>query len=229
MEKLRILPCVLVEGKYDKIALSQVIDADIFVSDGFSLFHRKEKLTLLRRLAQAHGLIVLTDSDGGGKQIRATVSSYIPPEHLIHLYIPQIAGKEKRKAKAGKAGLLGVEGMDASVLRSLFAPFAVRKDAPANTMSADPANTMSDALCQHPSGMVGGGTSNRDESSLCQLTAVDFYHAGLLGGAHAKEKRAALARALSLPADLTPKALLDIINRLYSCEQYEAALRRISD
>lgn len=124
MEKLRISRPIIVEGKYDKIKLDSLLTAHIIPTDGFSLFKKKEKAALLRRLAEAYGVIVLTDADGGGKQIRSYLSEILPKEKVTHLYIPAKEGKEKRKSKAGKAGLLGVEGIDADTLRSIFAPFA---------------------------------------------------------------------------------------------------------
>lgn len=132
MEKLTITRPVIVEGKYDKITLSSVIDAHIIPTGGFSLFRATEKAALLRRLAEAHGVIVLTDSDGGGRQIRSFLSQILPKEKVTHLYVPAREGKERRKTKASKAGLLGVEGMDTALLRALFAPFAV--DSPPRTV-----------------------------------------------------------------------------------------------
>jgi len=128
-ERLLIPMPVVVEGKYDKIRLSNVIDAQILTTDGFGIFRRRERLALLRALAAPRGLIVLTDSDGAGKLIRAHLSSAIPPEKLIQLYIPRVPGKERRKASPSKAGLLGVEGIDDDILYALFAPLAA--DAPA--------------------------------------------------------------------------------------------------
>jgi ribonuclease M5 len=127
-ERIRILPPVVVEGKYDKIRLSSLLDAQILTTDGFGIFSRRERLALLRALAAPHGLIVLTDSDGAGKQIRAFLSSAIPSDKLFHIYIPRIPGRERRKSAPSKEGMLGVEGMDDALLRGLFAPFAA--DAP---------------------------------------------------------------------------------------------------
>lgn len=124
MDKITVSRPIIVEGKYDKITLSSLVNATILTTDGFSLFKKKEKAALLRRLAEAHGVIVLTDPDGGGKQIRAYLSGILPPDKVTHLYVPAIHGKERRKARAGKAGLLGVEGMDADALRALLLPFA---------------------------------------------------------------------------------------------------------
>lgn len=124
-DRLKIDRPVIVEGKYDKIALSAVLDATIIPTGGFSIFHQHEKMALIRRLGAKRGVIVLTDSDGAGQLIRAHLSSALPKEKIIHLYTPAIAGKERRKKVASKEGLLGVEGMEAKRLRDLFAPFAV--------------------------------------------------------------------------------------------------------
>ena len=128
MEKIKISRPIIVEGKYDKITLSSLLEATIIPTDGFSLFKKTELTSLLRRLAEAHGVIVLTDPDGGGRQIRSYLSEILPKDRVIHLYVPQREGKERRKTRAGKAGLLGVEGMDAETLRALFLPYAI--DAP---------------------------------------------------------------------------------------------------
>ena len=123
-EKLVIPYPVIVEGKYDKIKLSSVIEAQIIPTSGFGVFQNRELAQLLRRLSEKSMIIVLTDSDGGGKVIRSHISSLIPKDRLIQLYIPQIKGKERRKDVPGAQGLLGVEGMDAALLRELFAPYA---------------------------------------------------------------------------------------------------------
>lgn len=124
MEKLAVATPIIVEGKYDKIALNAVLDAHILTTDGFGLFNNREKAKLLARLAEKNGVIVLTDPDGGGRQIRSFLSGILPKEKVIHLYIPRKEGKERRKTKPGAAGILGVEGMDAALLRRLFEPFA---------------------------------------------------------------------------------------------------------
>ena len=128
MDKLRVRYPVIVEGKYDKITLSSLFDTPVFSTGGFAVFKNRGTRALIRRLAEKSPIILLTDSDGGGRQIRSFLSEILPPDRVIHLYIPQVPGKEKRKAKPGKAGLLGVEGMAPEVLRELFAPFL--SDAP---------------------------------------------------------------------------------------------------
>ena len=109
-EKLHIPFPVIVEGKYDKIRLSNIMEGQIITTDGFGVFRQKEKRLLLRRLSEASPLILLTDSDGGGKVIRSHLTGMIPPDRLIQVYIPPVRGKERRKIAPSAAGLLGVEG-----------------------------------------------------------------------------------------------------------------------
>lgn len=128
MNKMRLKYPLIVEGKYDKITLSEIVSSTVICTGGFSVFRSLDLRALLARLAERSPLLVLLDSDGGGKQIRTFLSGLLPRERLIQLYIPEIKGKERRKRTRGKAGLLGVEGMDASLLRSLLAPYAEGAD-----------------------------------------------------------------------------------------------------
>lgn len=130
MDKLKLSEVVLVEGKYDKIKLDSLLDATILTTDGFGIFKEREKRALLSRLAAERGLIVVTDSDGAGLVIRNYITSILPKSQVKHLYIPQIQGKESRKAVPSKEGTLGVEGMEADLLRALFAPFATGSKPP---------------------------------------------------------------------------------------------------
>ena len=187
MAKLRVRYPVIVEGKYDKITLSSLFDTPVFSTGGFAVFKNDGTRALLRRLAEASPVILLTDSDGGGRQIRSFLSGILPPDRVIHLYIPQVAGKEKRKQKPGKAGLLGVEGMTPEVLRSVFAPFL--DDAPARPAAAP-------------------------------ITKADLFALGLSGKPNSQEKRAALAKSLDLPTDLSPSALLSALNILFGREEF---------
>ena len=107
---------IVVEGRYDKNTLSQIVDTTIFQTNGFSVMHDRELLALLRRAAQTCGLVILTDSDGAGLVIRSFLRGALPREGVLHAYVPEIAGKEKRKAAPGKAGLLGVEGMTPEII-----------------------------------------------------------------------------------------------------------------
>ncbi|MBE6631295.1 MAG: DUF4093 domain-containing protein [Ruminococcaceae bacterium] len=134
MDKLKINMPVIVEGKYDKIKLSSVIDATVISTDGFGIFKKKEKDALIKKLAERSKIIVFTDSDGAGLVIRNHFSGIIPKDRLIHIYTPQIKGKEKRKTAPSKEGYLGVEGQDTELLLSLFRPFA--EDAPRKTSAS---------------------------------------------------------------------------------------------
>lgn len=115
---LKIREAIVVEGRYDKNTLSQLVDAPILETSGFGIFKNKEQMALLRKVAQTRGLIVLTDSDGAGLVIRNHLKSAIPGQYLKHAFIPDIPGKEKRKRTAGKEGLLGVEGMSREVIEN---------------------------------------------------------------------------------------------------------------
>lgn len=121
--KLNIPFPIVVEGKYDRLRVLSVCDATVLTTDGFGIFKKKEKLSLLRALGERSPIIILTDSDGAGKLIRSHLSSAIPPDRVIQLYIPQIKGKEKRKAAPSAEGTLGVEGMDGQLIFDLLAPF----------------------------------------------------------------------------------------------------------
>ncbi len=123
MDKLKIPYPIIVEGKYDRLRLLCVCEANIIATDGFGIFKKHEKLALIRGLSAKTPIILLTDSDGAGKLIRSHLTSAIPKERLIQLYIPKIEGKEKRKATPSAEGTLGVEGMEQKLLYDLLSPF----------------------------------------------------------------------------------------------------------
>lgn len=127
---LEISRPIIVEGKYDKIKLSRIVKAHIVTTDGFGIFSQSEKTLLIRRLAEDQGVIVLTDSDGAGLVIRNYLRTILPADKIIHIYTPQIKGKEKRKSTPSKAGFLGVEGMNTDWLEKALAPFANGSAAP---------------------------------------------------------------------------------------------------
>ena len=124
MEKLHIREVLVVEGKHDAIKLAPLTDATVFVTDGFRIFRDKERLSLLRQMAEKRGVILLTDSDGAGFVIRNYLIGALPGIAIRHAFIPEVTGKEKRKSRPGKEGLLGVEGMDAETLRRILADAA---------------------------------------------------------------------------------------------------------
>ena len=117
---IKLRQAIVVEGRYDKNALCQLVDAPVIETHGFGVMHDKALLSLLRRAAQTTGLIIFTDSDGAGFVIRNFLKGALPPEQVLHAYIPDVPGKERRKRAPGKEGKLGVEGIDDSVLTALF-------------------------------------------------------------------------------------------------------------
>lgn len=212
---LRIKEALVVEGKYDKNTLSQIIDAPIFVTDGFGIFKDPEKLALLRAAAEKRGLIILTDSDGAGFVIRGYLKGAIPPELVKQAYIPDVCGKEKRKAAPGKEGKLGVEGMKPEVLiaalRNAGATFLDESAVGASIARPTPADPE-----------WNDGTSNARPYEA--ITKTDLYELGLSGRPDSREKRLALQKRLGLPENMSANALLTALNCLYTKEELEALL-----
>ncbi len=241
MDKPRLQQAIVVEGRYDKNTLSQIVDAPIFVTNGFGIFKDPETLALLRSVAEKRGLVVLTDSDGGGLVIRNRLKSVIPPAYLIHAYIPDIYGKEKRKTAPGKEGKLGVEGMEPAVLlaalRNAGATFldeTPRSKEPAGTSIARPvfeANNRPAVDLPQPVGDRDLLAANclRSEcrtSNACpcngnegRITKTDLYELGLTGRPDSKEKRKALQKRLNLPENMSANALLMALNCIATREQ----------
>lgn len=124
-ERIRLAYPIVVEGQYDRLRLQNVAEGQILTTDGFGIFNKKEKRALLQALAKKTPLLVLTDSDGAGKLIRSHLTSVIPADRVIHLYVPRIEGKERRKAQPSAEGILGVEGMENALLYDLLLPYAV--------------------------------------------------------------------------------------------------------
>lgn len=198
MEKMRINYPIIVEGKYDKIKLSSLIDGTVITTDGFGLFKNEEKLALLKRLSGKSPVIVLTDSDGGGKVIRSHITSAIPKDRLIQLYIPQIKGREKRKDSDSKEGYLGVEGVDADILREILLPF-----------SSD-------------------GDRADGQVARAQITKTDFFCDGLSGGENSSQRRDALAEMLGLPKKMTANALLEAVKILCTYDEYKNIVLKLN-
>ena len=195
ISKLNIPYPIIVEGKYDRLRLLSVANANIYTTDGFGIFRKNEKLSVFRALAKKTPVIVLTDSDGAGKLIRSHLCGAIPQEKLIQLYIPKIEGKEKRKAEPSKEGTLGVEGMERKLLTDLLSPYAAR----------DGGGQISDAYTR---------------SLENPLSKADFYRDGLSGRADSAATRDALAAKLSLPSGMTANALLAALRLIVSYEEY---------
>lgn len=181
---------IVVEGRYDKNALSQVVNAVIIETSGFGIFNNSQKQKLLRTMAQARGLIVLTDSDGAGFVIRNFIKSCVDPALLKHAYIPDVKGKERRKTAPSKEGKLGVEGMRPQVLLDAL----IRAGATVNDEPTAP--------------------------HIERITKADMFAKGLSGGEGSREKRARLIQSLELPEHMTADALLDVLNAVMTREEF---------
>ena len=190
--KKTIREVIVVEGRYDKNALSQVVDATIITLGGFAVFNDREELAFLRRLAEQRGLIVLTDSDGAGFVIRNYLKGALPRDRVKQAYIPDIPGKERRKRTPGKEGKLGVEGMKPAVLLE-----ALRR---AGATFADEETV---------------GERRKDP-----ITKADLFALGLTGGTDSAAKRRALLKRMDLPEHLTPNGMLEALNLLYGREEF---------
>ena len=195
MEKKKIALPIVVEGRYDKTTLASMFDCTVISVGGFGVFNSKEKQALLKKLC-ADGAIILTDSDGGGVQIRSFLSGILPKDKIYHAYIPKLEGKERRKTKSGKAGLLGVEGMSRETLERVLAPFI--ED--------------------------GGRVEFLEKKGAKMLTKVDFFEHGLTGADGSADRRDRLSDLAGLPRGMTPNALLEAMNLLYS---YDGAIALI--
>ena len=191
---IRVKEAILVEGRYDKNVLSQVVDAAIFEANGFGIMKDREKIEFLRNVARKRGLIILTDSDGAGFVIRNRLKSLLPPEQLLQAYIPQIPGKEKRKTKGGKEGLLGVEGMTPEIILD-----ALRKSG-AHFLGED------------------------EPCPRGNITRQDLYQLGLMGGEGSQEKRNRVKQALGLPSHLGTSGFLDALNLMTTPEEIQEIL-----
>ncbi|MBR1862617.1 MAG: DUF4093 domain-containing protein [Ruminococcus sp.] len=160
MEKIRLNRAVVVEGKYDKNVLSQLIDGVIITTDGFGVFSDPDTVRLIQFYAEKTGIVVLTDPDTAGQQIRGRVKGLVDPDKIINLYCPVIFGKEKRKDRPSKEGKLGVEGMSAEVLRKVFADAGLIEGEP---QEREPV-TKQDMIML---GLSGGPDSARKRETLC--------------------------------------------------------------
>ncbi len=160
-ERLRIAYPIVVEGQYDRLRLQNVVEAQILTTDGFGIFRKQEKRALLQALAKKTPLIVLTDSDGAGKLIRSHLTSAVPADRLIHLYVPRIEGKERRKRQASAEGVLGVEGMENDLLYGLLSPYAEGQTVPPYAQ-----NPLSKTDL-YVDGLTGGVDSTARRDALC--------------------------------------------------------------
>ena len=187
---IKVKEVIIVEGRYDKNALLQVVDAVVIETAGFGIFNDEEKLALIRKLAECRGIVILTDSDGAGFVIRNYLKGAIDPQKVKHAYIPDIKGREKRKRSYSKERKLGVEGMRPEVLLD-----ALRRSGA----------TLDDASASKPE---------------LRISKADLYAVGLSGKADSVAKRQVLLKRLELPERLSSNALLDVLNALMSREAF---------
>lgn len=187
---IKINQAVIVEGKYDKIKLSGIIDALIIETNGFRIFKDKAKMDLIRQIAKNRGILIITDSDSAGFVIRNHLKSCIPNEQIINAYIPDIYGKEKRKDKPSKEGKLGVEGVPEEIILS-----ALKK-------------------C----GVICDSTEKKIVNE--NITKNDFYMLGLTGRTDSEKRRNILKKSLSIPEYMTTNAMIDAVNFIMSRQEF---------
>ncbi len=192
---LHIKETIVVEGKFDKEKLKKITDAPIICTGGFALYSNKNIINSIRKMAEKTGIIVLTDPDGAGFRIRNYIKQCVGEKGVVkHAYVPSIEGKERRKEKAGKEGILGVEGITEEALLKIL-------------------ESVTD---------VG---ENAHEGA--QITKVRLFEDGLSGKPESREKRMKLAKILELPPRISANALLEILNKAYSREEYENAIKKL--
>lgn len=195
---IKIKEAIVVEGRYDKIRLSALFDTAIIETGGFRVFKDDEKKTVIRSLAQAKGLIVLTDSDGAGFVIRNFLKGIITDQtQLKQAYIPDIKGKEKRKPQPSKQGLLGVEGMTDDIIIN--------------------------AVLSSGAQVIGENSEVKDSG----MTKTDFYNYGLTGSGNSTQLRSVVLKYLGFPQYMTANAMLSAVNLIYTKEEFEGLLRQL--
>ena len=196
---VKIKEAIVVEGRYDKNTLSQIVDAPILETSGFGIMKDKQQLKLLRKVAQSRGLIIFTDSDGAGFVIRNFLKGAISPQYLRHAYIPDIPGKERRKSAPGKEGKLGVEGMTPQVIL--------------------------DALRKAGATILGEETAR----TAGNITKQDMMELGLSGGQDSSLLRKALLKKLDLPEHMSANALLQALNLLYTLDELRSIVFQLGE
>lgn len=194
---IKIKEAIIVEGRYDKIKLSSLVDAPIIETNGFRVFSDKEKQSLIRQIANTRGILVFTDSDSAGFVIRNFLRGVADKSKVKHCYIPQISGKEKRKRERSKEGLLGVEGVSDEAIIT-----AIRK-----------------------SGATIIGEEQAEKRG--EITKTDLYILGLSGRENSDVLRKKLLKHLDMPSYLTANAMLAALNCLYSLEELKEILKNI--
>ena len=195
---LKLEQALLVEGKYDAARLANIVDGTILTTDGFRVFKDSALQKMLKRIAAAQGLIILTDSDAAGFKIRHFVTGLVGAENVLQAYVPAIHGKEARKAEPGKEGLLGVEGVDDElIVQGLTTALESRTTCQKQTAQSRP------------------------------ITYTDLYDWGISGTANSAENRRVLLHRLGLPPRLSKKELLQVLNTLYTYDALNAEIEKL--
>lgn len=197
---IKLKEAVIVEGRYDKIKLSAIIDAPIIETNGFRIFKDKEKQSLIRRIAKERGILIFTDSDGAGFVIRNFLKGTVDPKCIKNAYIPEIKGKEKRKHQPSKEGTLGVEGISDDIILQ-----AVRRSGATVVNENTAKNTVGD------------------------ITKQDLYSLGLSGGENSANLRKQLLKKLNLPSYITANAMLVMLNCLYTKDEFIGIVSQLTD
>lgn len=198
---IKVKEAVIVEGKYDKIKLSSMIDALIIETRGFQIFKDEKQMALIRRMAETRGLLILTDSDSAGFMIRHHLMSAIPEKQIKHAYIPDVLGKERRKEKASKEGKLGVEGVSKQQILEALSRAGV--------------------LCEEED------CANDVAVPTRKIEKTDLFNDGLTGGENSTKNRRRLLQHLSLPERLATNALLKVLNSMMSYEEYHEMIEKL--
>ena len=197
---LKIKEAIVVEGRYDKIKLSGVVDAPIIETNGFRIFKDKEKQSLIRQVAKKRGILIITDSDSAAFVIRNFLKGIIPESNIKQCYIPQLKGKEKRKSQPSKEGYLGVEGVDNEVIIS-----AIRK-----------------------SGASIVGEDTKRENTGSEITKSDLFSLGLTGSNNSKTNREKVLKHLNLPTYLSTNAMLTAVNILMTKNEFTELVNKLT-
>ena len=195
----RIKEAVIVEGRYDLMKLKSFLDTEIFETSGFRIYNDTQKRNLIKKVADISGIVILTDSDASGFQIRNYIKSFVPQDKIKNAYIPNVKGKEKRKDRPSKEGYLGVEGFDENVIISSLKTAGV---------------TFLD--------------ESTDKGSFGKISKTDLYLLGLSGKNNSSKIRKKLLESLGLPLYLSTNALLSVLNIMFTREELPEYLNRLN-
>ena len=219
-EKIQLRETVIVEGRYDKIKLSECISSPIIETGGFRVFKDKEKQSLIRMIAERRGILVMTDVDSAGFVIRNFLKGIVPEEQIYHAYIPTVAGKERRKSEQSKEGILGVEGIDKEALLS-----AVRQSG-AHIIDDSVTAIQRDEFTLNTDIAQEFARINADKAQ--EITKQDFFDYGLSGSENSAQYREELLSSLGMPKYLTTNAMITALNCFFTKEEFEAYLTKLT-